>query len=555
MKTCPVLLIAVALCALPLVRLAAQDVTVGEPQWFFPEPAPEVMPKAKRKLKPDYPDEMWKLGEVGYVVLARHIDLKGKNFTVSFESTHLPFRRAVEAEMQSWEISGAKRGGQPVVALVWVPVIFNPKSAAVKGAEATPRLLSVGPVVTKERVGLAGQPPVVRMKLSLDATGAITRAEPEGEVKETVLASIRDGLKIWKFAPARVGGQAVAAEVTVSVICQRPVPADVALRSPAKVIKQVPPEFPPALQGTGLKGEVLLDIEVDPEGNVKSPTIVSSTHPGFNESAVAALLQWKFQPATRDGKPVKDRIRVPMIITASDRGRGESETYKVESRTDQSKLPENLRFDTPAKIIGALVPVYPYSLRRDGVKGTAKGTMLIDPRGRVIAVKIKATDRPELGAALAAALDGFTFDPALKDGKPVAHLLNYEQRFEENAFLDDGSRDLLDVERKHPERIVGAGKLDAPLKPISQRAPVSPTAWPKDVTQAEALVEFLVDNEGHVRLPRIVSATADSFGYAAAQAVVAWQFGPPLVGGKPAVVRVKVPFKFALNNAKAPAAQ
>jgi hypothetical protein len=58
-----------------------------------------------------------------------------------------------------------------------------------------------------------------------------------------------------------------------------------------------------------------------------------------------------------------------------------------------------------------------------------------------------------------------------------------------------------------------------------------------------------------VRLPRIVSATADSFGYAAAQAVVAWQFGPPLVGGKPAVVRVKVPFKFSLNNAKAPAAQ
>ena len=115
--------------------------------------------------------------------------------------------------MQSWEISGAKRGGQPVVALVWVPVIFNPKSAAVKGAEATPRLLSVGPVVTKERVGLAGQPPVVRMKLSLDATGAITRAEPEGEVKETVLASIRDGLKIWKFAPARVGGQAVGAAV------------------------------------------------------------------------------------------------------------------------------------------------------------------------------------------------------------------------------------------------------------------------------------------------------------------------------------------------------
>ena len=58
-------------------------------------------------------------------------------------------------------------------------------------------------------------------------------------------------------------------------------------------------------------------------------------------------------------------------------------------------------------------------------------------------------------------------------------------------------------------------------------------------------------------MPRVVSATEEGFGYAAVQAVSAWWFEPPLMGGKPVVVRVQIPFKFGETpkNTKAPASK
>jgi TonB family protein len=58
-------------------------------------------------------------------------------------------------------------------------------------------------------------------------------------------------------------------------------------------------------------------------------------------------------------------------------------------------------------------------------------------------------------------------------------------------------------------------------------------------------VEFLIDRDGRVRLPRIVSATKSAFGYAAVQAVSAWQFDKPVVGGKSVILRVRMPMEFA----------
>ena len=544
------LLLAVILLPLGPARLGAQDVTVGEPQWFSPDAAPEILPQSKSKLRPEYPDDLRKLTEIGYVAISRHVDAAGKGISLGAIGTHPLFQRAVEGAFQGWNMAPAQHGGQPVAARIWVPVIFNPKSAPAKGGEAAPRLLAVTPVVTKEKIDVApGQPPLVRMKLSLDATGAITAAEPEGPVKPAVLAAIRAALPAWKFAPARTGGQPVPAEIVVPVVCQRPMSTDAARQTPPKAIKQVAPEFPVALRASGLRGEVTLDFEIDTDGSVKNPVVATSSNPGFNEAAVEALLQWKFQPAQRDGKPVKTKLRVPIIFNPSPLRSGR-EAYAVEGPADQNKLPENLRYDTAAKIRGAIVPVYPYALRRDGVRGSAKAVMAIDPRGRVFGVKVHTADKPELGLALTAALEGFSFDPALRDGKPVEHIVTFEQRFDERTLPDESGVDLLALEKKHPEKIVGAGALDTPLKPLSRRAPIPPTAWPAGVEKGEAMIEVLIDRTGHVRLPRIVSASADCFGYAAVQAVAAWQFEPPLVAGKPVVVRARVPFAFTFKTAK-----
>jgi len=101
--------------------------------------------------------------------------------------------------------------------------------------------------------------------------------------------------------------------------------------------------------------------------------------------------------------------------------------------------------------------------------------------------------------------------------------------------------------KKHPEEILSAKKLDAPLKPVSQRSPVFPTSLHGQVERGEAKIEILIDEEGKVHLPRIVEATNPAFGYAAMQAVIGWRFEPPKARGKTAVVRVFVPFEFKLE--------
>jgi len=104
------------------------------------------------------------------------------------------------------------------------------------------------------------------------------------------------------------------------------------------------------------------------------------------------------------------------------------------------------------------------------------------------------------------------FDPALKEGKPVPHLINFEQFFSPSELPDESGDYLLRLEKKHPERIVAAHALDAPLKPVSQRAPVFPVSVGPGVTTGEAMIEVLIDEDGHARLPRIVSATDEAFG-------------------------------------------
>jgi len=535
-------------CLLPLARLTAQDVTVGEPVWFSRDPVPEVMPKPKSRLRPDYPDEMRKTSEVGYVILVRYIDATGKGLFLNAAGTHVPFQRAVETAFQNWNMTVAKRGGQPVDTQIWLSVIFNPKSASAKDPDATPRLLAVAPVFIPN-----GRPSVVSMKLNLDAAGAVVTAEPVGAVKPPVLTAIRDSLQKWRFAPARQGGQAVAAELVLSVRCQPPMPADVSRNVPPKAIFQAAPLYPYAMARFGIRGQVIFDFSVDEQGQVRNPVVAQSDNPAFDEPALKALRQWKFQPGTVDGRPVSTRMKVPIIFQLGSGTDDGEAAFQLEEKGNQAKRPPELRYDTPPKIRGVLIPVYPYALRHDGERGKARVAIAINVRGRVGAVRVLEAERPEFGRALVAAVEGFVFDPAYRDGKPVPQLVNFEQFFSPSELPDKSGDDLLWMERKHPERIVAASALDAPLKPVSQRSPVFPVSVEADVTTGEAVIEVLVDEDGHARLPRIVSATDAAFGYAAAQAAAAWWFEPPMSGGKPVVVRVRLPFKFSLKSS-APAA-
>jgi protein TonB len=77
----------------------------------------------------------------------------------------------------------------------------------------------------------------------------------------------------------------------------------------AKLISAVPPVYPALAKNQRVSGNVLVDALIDANGRVTTMKIVSGPTL-LHQAAMDALKQWKYQPATLDGKPVPMHLTV-----------------------------------------------------------------------------------------------------------------------------------------------------------------------------------------------------------------------------------------------------
>ena len=74
--------------------------------------------------------------------------------------------------------------------------------------------------------------------------------------------------------------------------------------APPRLLKAVDPEFPEAAMKLGLEdGSVYMNIRIDEQGNVRKVMVIESSNEAFNDPAVRAVKQWKYEPYVRDGRP------------------------------------------------------------------------------------------------------------------------------------------------------------------------------------------------------------------------------------------------------------
>ena len=72
----------------------------------------------------------------------------------------------------------------------------------------------------------------------------------------------------------------------------------------AKPIQTARAAYPPMALRAGIEADVQLKIDVDPHGNVIKAEIIKSGGAGFDEEALRAVKQSRFEPAQRDGQNV-----------------------------------------------------------------------------------------------------------------------------------------------------------------------------------------------------------------------------------------------------------
>lgn len=530
--------------------IRAQDVSVSPIQWTEPRDPPNEMPALRRTPRFDFPTELRPTPDLHYVIIEFVLDPKARPLAMLPHST-TPALTRVYLDAMPFQFSPGKREGKPVNTAVTLALLFNPASAPAAGPEATPRLLDVSlvqvprPKSAKPDDELPEQ--VIFADITVDERGsiaAIRNAPPALAVHLGIAA------KNWKFAPARRGGQPVSADLRVPFVLR--VDGDNSTgrnRTVPRVISQAPPVYPFLMRASGMRGEVLVDFVVDIEGRVRNAFVVRTLNPAFDDPAMEAVRKWRFEPGRLAERPVNTHMQVPIVFSLDDQAGGGGDGLEVRRSSDWAKLPEELRYDVPPRPTGMVRPVYPYAALQAGREGKAVVSYLINESGRVVEARVREATAPEFGHALLAAVERFVYEPALKKGRPCQAVIAFAQEFrraEEHQMTTPDELALLRREQKSPQTIIGPAELDTPPVPLSQQPPAFPLSQLKEGRTGEATVEFLVDEDGRARLPRIVTATNDAFGYAAVQSIANWRFEPPRRGRKPVVVRLQVPVGFAL---------
>ena len=167
--------------------------------------------------------------------------------------------------------------------------------------------------------------------LNVDAKGNLADYLPIAYTHEDFYRSSVDALTRWQFVPASEAGQprAVITQMTFNFesggnVVEMNVGDDVnaqfnRMRPEQEVFRifklneldQIPvpvdivrPGYPEAFLGSQLEGTAIIEFYIDESGDVRLPAVIEQSAGDFAGAAMEAVLQWKFEPPMKDGKPV-----------------------------------------------------------------------------------------------------------------------------------------------------------------------------------------------------------------------------------------------------------
>ena len=132
-------------------------------------------------------------------------------------------------------------------------------------------------------------------------TGQLTRADIEVdgtlEVDSTLLDALNAGHTVQLTT---TGGEELSLRIAVSV------PPDSDIRR----VDTPAPAYPAQAAAQDQGGRILLKVKVDELGRAADIEVEASEPAGvFDAAAVAAVQDWRFRPAIRDGKPIESWVR------------------------------------------------------------------------------------------------------------------------------------------------------------------------------------------------------------------------------------------------------
>lgn len=147
----------------------------------------------------------------------------------------------------------------------------------------------------------------------IGADGRVARAEVVEELTDPVVSDvIIRQVGDWTLEPGYRDGQAVSRGTSLRVeVNLVPDGWDVYTvrtslnRQGPRPVKTTSPRYPRHARNTLVRGSVLLEFSVSPDGEPVDPKVLRAVpHGVFEEAAMRAIKRWRYRPETVDGVPV-----------------------------------------------------------------------------------------------------------------------------------------------------------------------------------------------------------------------------------------------------------
>lgn len=197
-----------------------------------------------------------------------------------------------------WFVEDVPEPPIPVTFYAAAPPPPPPPPAAPKAAPKPQEVQKVVPVKPTEMVAPTIIPenipkPLAEPEPEAPSSGEGVPGGVEGGVPGGVLGGVVGGTGpgTGEGEPLRVGGDV----------------------KPPQVISKAEPSYPEAARKARMEGVVILEAIITAQGNVEEVKVLKSVNPLLDASAVRAVQQWKYKPATLNGRSV--RVYLTVTIT------------------------------------------------------------------------------------------------------------------------------------------------------------------------------------------------------------------------------------------------
>jgi len=200
---------------------------------------------------------------------------------------------------------------------------------------------------------------------------------------------------------------------------------------PPRLTRPVEPEYPKGLHDAGVEGQVEAVFRVDRRGMVHEPEVRFATHPEFGEAVKQVVTRWRFSPARKDGLPVDQKVRMPVVFTI----KANDPLSKWAGRKVFRNLPQDpVEADELSEWpepVAWIEPFYPTELNGTGKQEEIVVSFVVDEHGDVVNPEVVVGDDPHFIASALAATLSLEFSPYMTDEGPVPVTMAVSYKFDE----------------------------------------------------------------------------------------------------------------------------